>query len=314
MPPIFYPGLGALTVTIVFFAWIIHRQLRQKWLSRRDGLRDEIREVLTKKAEDRASYLKDHPRESVKVIFELLGGCDEEEREALLNYLEIINFGEALDDLEIRDKETDYRLLVVDAAMGMEEGWEMAVKWLNEPGTWHWTAAIHALSYWPSRGADQVLVSELASLSERYQVVDRAFNQPIIGALNRRGARCQKLALDYLSPLTPAQLQQLVLMYFKEVDNLDADVGSLLEERLDYLWQDAGDELKADILSVAAKHGLAGLTSVAKEAIGQEVDFVQLWAVRLLAKCSSSDTYLDNVKEKGSPRAKREVDVLDSGS
>jgi len=277
-----------------------------------DDLRNTIKGALETLSQDDRNLLKSHPRETVNEIFKLLNDYDEEVREALFSYLEVIDFGEKLGDLEIREKESDYRLLVVKSALGMKEGWEVSVKWLDKPGTWQWSAAIHALSYWPGQSADQLLVAELASLSERYRVVDRAFNQPIIGALKRRGSNCQELVQTYLNSFTPPSLLTLVLMYFKELDRLSDEVRKSLESRLKYLWEDAGDELKAKILSVAAEHGLSGLVPVARGAIGIEVDFVQLWAVRLLSRSSPGSSYLEKVREKGSPRARKEVEELPS--
>lgn len=312
MTRILYPALGIVVVTCLFFSWVTYRWLRKRRLTRGDDLRSRIKGVLETLSQNDSDLLKSHPREAVNEIFKLLNDYEEEVREALFSYLEVIDFSEELDDLEIREKESDYRLLVVKSALGMEEGWEISVMWLDKPGTWQWSAAIHALSYWPGQSADQLLVAELASLSERYRVVDRAFNQPIIGALKRRGSNCQELAQTYLNSFSPPYLLTLVLMYFKELDRLSGKVRKSLENRLKYLWEDAGDELKAKILSVAAKHGLSGLVPVAREAIGREVDFVQLWAVRLLSKSSEEDSYLKKVREEGSPRARKEVEELPS--
>ena len=312
MVRILYPGLGLIVITGLFFAWVIYRWLRKRRLTRGDDLRNTIKGALEALSQDDSDILKIHPRESVTEIFKLINDYDEEAREALFNYLEIINFGGELERLEILEKESDYRLLVVKSALGMEEGWKVSVKWLDKPGTWQWSAAIHALSYWPGQSADQLLVAELASLSERYRVVDRAFNQPIIGALKRRGENCQELAQTYLNSFAPPCLLTLVLMYFKELDRPSDKIRKSLESRLKYLWEDAGDELKAKILSVAAKHELSGLVPLARAAIGREVDFVQLWAVRLLSKSSSGNSYLKKVREEGSPRARKEVEELPS--
>lgn len=299
-----------LTVMIVLFlSWIIHRWLRQKRLSRGDELRGRIKKTLTQRPEGGRDCLKENPRETVKIVLDLLGNS-EEEREALLNYLKEINFGETLADLEIKSREGDYSLLVVTTALGLNKGWKTSISWLDKHGGWQWTAAIHALSYWPGHNADQVLVAEMASLSERYDVIDRAFNQPIIGALSRRGKKTQELALDYLTFFSPPNLQLLFLMFFQEVREITPEIEKTLEERLKVLWKKADNEIKARILAVGAKHGLTGLGPLAKDAIGVEVGFVQLWAVRLLAKCSPTNSYLQKVKEEGSPRAKREVDEL----
>lgn len=309
--PIFFIGVALVVLIVFFMSWTLHRWLRQKRLSRGDELSNRIKRILV--GEPDVEILSENPRETAKIVFDLLSNSDEEEKEELLTFLEVINFREALVDIKIKAQEEDYSLLVVTAAMGLDKGWKTCLKWLDRHGSWQWTAAIHALSYWPGPNADQVLVSEMASLAERYQITDRAFNQPIIGALARRGKKTQKLAMDFLTSSSPPNLQLLFLMFFKEIEEIDPAIKGLLEDRLDQLWRGAGDEIKASILSVGAKHGLDGLVPMAEDAIGKEVDFVQLWAVRLLAKCSSRDKYLNKVKEKGSPRAKREVDVLDSG-
>ncbi|MBS3737159.1 hypothetical protein KGY72_08320 [Candidatus Bipolaricaulota bacterium] len=311
--PVFFIAVALVFLTLFFLFWTLHRWLRQKRLSRGDELTNRIKRILTGQPEEK-KLLVENPRKTTNIVFDLLSNSVEEEREELLTYLEVINFREALEDIKIRSKEEDYSLLVVTAALGLNKGWKTALKWLDQHGSWQWTAAIHALSYWPGHNADQVLVSEMASLSERYQITDRAFNQPIIGALAQRGKRTQELAMDFLTPYSPPNLQLLFLMFFKEIEEIDPAVKESLEARLSQFWSEAGDEIKASILRVGAKHGLDGLVPVAKDAIGAEVDFVQLWAVRLLAKCSSRDDYLDKVRKKGSQRAKREVDVLDPGS
>lgn len=314
MGSLLYPGLGILSVTVLFSSWLIHRWLRQRRLSRNDALSEEIEETLSKRAEDKGDCLKRNPRESVNEIFKFLSSLKEEDREDLLNYLEIIDFTSVVADTKIRERKTDYSLLVVAAALGLEKGWRTSIKWLDKPGTWQWTAAIHALSYWPGRIADQVLIGELVAISERYQVVDRAFNQPIVGALKRRGRKSQFLALDYLTPSTPSHLQVLVLMFLKEVKEFDSDVKQSLENRLTYLWPDAGDEVKAKILMIATQHGLTDLIPMAKEAFGEEADFVQLWAVRLIARISPKSSSLEQARKEGSSLAKKEVEELSAVS
>ncbi|MFB6214938.1 MAG: hypothetical protein ABEI54_03620 [Candidatus Bipolaricaulia bacterium] len=314
MQSLIYTVIPMAVLIVLFLAWILYRWLRQRKLSEGDELRERIEKTLTEQPENRGNCLEENPRESVKVIFKLLRNSGEEEREELLAYLEEIDLREILADLEIREREADYSLLVVSAALGMNQGWKTSLNWLDNHNSWQWTAAIHALSYWPGHNADQVLVTEMASLAERHEVTDRAFNQPIIGALSQRGKKSQELALDYLTTLSPPNLQMLFLMYFKEVEEVVPEVKEALEERLRILWEEADDEIKARILGVGAKHGLTGLVPAAKGAIGVEADFVQLWAVRLLAKCSPSDSYLEKVEKEGSPRARREIDESNSGS
>ncbi|MCF7890059.1 hypothetical protein K9M78_02460 [Candidatus Bipolaricaulota bacterium] len=315
--PIFYIGTTLVVLIVLFLSWILHRWLRQKRLSQGDELTNRIRRILTGQpltGQPEVKLLSENPRKTTKVVFDLLSNSGEEEKEAILTHLEELNFGEVLADVKIEEQEKDYGLLVVASALGLDKGWKTSLKWLDKHGSWQWTAAIHALSYWPGHNADQVLVSEMASLAERYEINDRAFNQPIIGALSQRGQKTQELAMDYLTSYSPPNLQLLFLMFFKEVEEVAPEVKESLEERLRTLWKNANNEIKARILGVAAKHGLTGLVPLAKDAIGVEVDFVQLWAVRLLAKCSSPNSYLDKVKREGSPRARREVDELHSRS
>lgn len=283
-------GWVACSLLVVAW-WLARRTFRARELARSETVRGVLeREFVSALGSGslgrRARQLfRRSPHVAEQVAADLLLRLDETQRPAFVELARSSFLAAGMEGrIRVRRPE-DYRRLLLGASLGLPEAWAEIDRLLRvAPGNWRWVAGIHALAYWPGGEASRLLVDQLERLGYKDRLVERAFVQPLLGAISTRGREALgEIVRRLRARPSPRGVGALAVALARAPSMPDSWLG-LVEDALRRAWSWADAEGKARILEAGVRHRLLGLVPLAQGALHeQEEEFVRLWAVRLLA-------------------------------